>query len=69
MARALALHGIIKEQCLAAFPVPEPRRLTAPRRFCGEFWGHKNVLEKDYAVLGITRNSLTWRDNPFFLLE
>ena len=28
--------------------------LAMPRRFQGEFWGHKGKLKKDYAALGIT---------------
>ena len=38
--------------------------LAMPRRFQGEFWGHKGTLKQDYAALGIIPATVVWHDAP-----
>lgn len=68
MARALALCKIIARQH-ARVRAGSVYRLCAPRRLQGEFWGHGNALAREYAALGISRETLHWWDKPFFLME
>lgn len=68
MARALALCKYIGQWHVRAGAEPV-RRLRVPRRFQGEFWGHKNALIPDYASMGISRESVCWWDEPFFAME
>ena len=68
MARALALCKYIGQQHMQAGAEPL-RRLCVPRRFQGEFWGHKNALIPDYAAMSIPRKNVHWWDEPFFVME
>lgn len=44
-------------------------RLEAPRRYQGEFWGHRGELAQRYAELGLARGAVSWRDDDFFALS
>lgn len=68
MARALALCKYIRQRHMQAGVKPL-RRLCVPRRFQGEFWGHKSALIPDYAAIGIGRETVLWWDEPFFAME
>lgn len=68
MARAMALCNYIGQRHTQAGAKPV-RRLRVPRRFQGEFWGHKNALIPDYAAMGISRETVTWWDEAFFVME
>lgn len=60
MVRGLALFRYIKEE-IAAFGRPVAK-ITLPRRFQGEFWGHGGELKQAYAALGIQPGSVEWHD-------
>lgn len=64
MVRARALFAYIKEK-LTALGGPGTG-LGAPRRFQGEFWGHKGELKHAYAALGLSPGTVVWRDAPYF---
>lgn len=49
------------------FPEIRPR-LFAPRRFQGEFWGHKKELAASYAAMGLTRENVIWWEREHFAL-
>lgn len=38
--------------------------LALPRRFQGEFWGHKGAMKEQYAALGLTGANVMWHDTP-----
>ena len=44
-------------------------RLTAPKRYQGEFWGFRKELTPRYAALGLFQEDITWCDEPDFFLE
>jgi hypothetical protein len=45
-------------------PLGRPlRKLAAPRRFQGEFWGHKGELGREYGALGLGRDAVVWSDD------
>ena len=70
MVRALALHLYLRERMRefqAAFPDVRPR-LFAPRRFQGEFWGHRKELAPAYAELGLTKETVRWWEHDRFAL-
>ena len=70
MVRALALHLCLRERVrefAAAFPGVRPR-LFAPRRFQGEFWGHRKALAPAYAELGLTKETVRWWEHDCFAL-
>jgi histone acetyltransferase (RNA polymerase elongator complex component) len=68
MARALALLLFIKEQC-ERNPGSGRRRLSVPKRFQGELWGHARALAAGYAALGLFPENVRYWDEPFFALE
>ena len=43
--------------------------LHVPKRFQGEFWGHRGELVSAYAELGISRKNVFWRDEESFMLS
>ena len=70
MVRALALHLYLHERMRefeAAFPGVRPG-LFAPRRFQGEFWGHRKELAPAYAALGLTKETVRWWEHDCFAL-
>jgi histone acetyltransferase (RNA polymerase elongator complex component) len=70
MVRALALYYVLCEKTQEfkrRFP-EVPMRLVAPRRFQGEFWGHKKELADAYAALGLSRDAVAWWDHDGFAL-
>lgn len=46
-------------------PAASDIRLTLPRRFQGEFWGHGKSLEADYAAMGVRRGMVAWHDAEY----
>lgn len=67
MVRGMALFRYISGQMADTHrPV---RRLAMPRRFQGEFWGHKGELKAPYAALGITEKTVSWHDAAYCELE
>lgn len=60
MVRGHALFRYIADQ-IAAMGRPA-RHLAMPRRFQGEFWGHKGALKADYAALGLRAENVSWHD-------
>lgn len=67
MARGEALCSLISFHALRL--ENKPKCLWAPRRFQGEFWGHKNALTSRYARHGLSRTNVHWWDKPFFLMH
>ncbi len=55
-ARARALYAVVRDKALGLGP--KPKRLLAPSRYAGEFWGYGRELAADYAGLGLTRESV-----------
>lgn len=45
------------------------RSVAAPRRYQGEFFGHKGELKPRYAALGLGDNSVRFEERDDFLLE
>lgn len=62
MVRGLALLRYIEGHLAGMERVAE---LSLPRRFQGEFWGHKGDLRETYAALGITRDTVKWWDREY----
>ena len=71
MARSAALfHMVCREVKEAQYRTGgPPRMLHLPRRYQGEFWGHKGRWRPHYARLGLPQDSLHVWDNDYFLLE
>ena len=74
MARSRALFIYIREQTeqlLRKLGISAPLhfRLSVPRRFQGEFWGHSGELATRYASLGITGKNISWWNEEHFCLE
>ncbi len=66
MVRARALLDLVADEvrhCGRA-----PAGLAAPRRFAGEFFGHKAELARDYAALGLPRSAVRFEAREDFLL-
>ena len=61
--RGLALFRYIEEE-IARFGLPVAE-LTLPRRFQGEFWGHKGERKAAYAAIGIRPESVKWHDKDW----
>ncbi len=69
-ARGAALFRMVRGELLALGRAP--RLLRIPRRYQGEFWGHKGMWVAAYATLGLERHMVrVWddRDRNVFLLE
>lgn len=62
MVRAAALYRYITKKTDGTGRIA---RLALPRRFQGEFWGHKGSLATAYAALGITRKEVAWWDKEY----
>lgn len=77
MARSRALFIYIQEQAallsrqLGAEGGGRPLRLrlSVPRRYQGEFWGHSGELAERYAALGISKKNVSWWDEDRFCFE
>ena len=61
--RSLALLAFIRKTLPA---LPKDKTLCVPRRFQGEFFGHKGSLKPDYAQMGISAATVRWWENSFF---
>lgn len=69
-ARGAALFRVVRGELLALGR--PPRRLHIPRRYQGEFWGHRGEWASAYARLGLERAMVNvWKDTGCerFLLE
>ena len=64
--RSLALLAFIRKTLPA---LPKGKTLYVPRRFQGEFFGHKGNLKPDYAQMGITAAAVRWRENNCFEIK
>ncbi|MFV0423819.1 elongator complex protein 3 [Oleidesulfovibrio sp.] len=67
MARGEALCSLVNYHALQLENAPA--ELWAPKRFQGEFWGHKNTLVPRFARHGLSRHNVHWWDKPFFLMH
>ncbi|MGX7948696.1 elongator complex protein 3 [Oleidesulfovibrio alaskensis] len=67
MARGEALAGLVSFHTLMLGG--KATELYAPRRFQGEFWGHRNTLVPRWARHGLGRSNVHWWDKSFFLLS
>lgn len=70
MVRAAALHRLVRREVqrldkVGAHPV---QGMAAPRRYQGEFWGHKGALAPCYARVGLTRKNVTFWNKGYFAL-
>ena len=66
MVRGLALFHYIAEQ-VSRLERPITG-LALPRRFQGDFWGHRGELKEAYAALGLSPANVTWHDVPYCAL-
>ena len=67
MARAVALCKSIDQQREKA-DVEKLQHLHVPRKFQGEFWGHRNALIPEYAAMGLGPQNVTWWDEALFMM-
>ncbi|MDL2209417.1 radical SAM protein [Desulfovibrio sp. OttesenSCG-928-O18] len=63
MVRGLALFRYIRGHLAGVERVAE---FSLPKRFQGEFWGHKGELRKAYADIGIMKSTVRWWDKDHF---
>lgn len=72
MARSSALRSYILK-ALSALPPPQDsgiqRRILVPRRFTGEFWGHRRELARAWHRSGFSRSQVYHWDRPYFYIE
>lgn len=60
MVRGRALYLYLREELKALNPAGISG-LALPRRFQGEFWGHRGELKPAYAALGVTPGNVLWQ--------
>lgn len=70
--RSRALHIFLKNKLVTgeSESLVKGKKLLAPRRVQGEFFGHKGDLKAAYAEMGLTTSNVEWHHNEYFeLLE
>ncbi|GHV53781.1 radical SAM protein [Deltaproteobacteria bacterium] len=63
LVRGLALFAYIAGKMETARPL---QKLSVPKRFQGEFWGHRGSLKDAYGKRGLTKENVVWSDEDHF---